>query len=49
MVMRKKDQVYVWEVMKINRRIRAPCPGDAWSEMYMISSMQEVWLPILSS
>jgi hypothetical protein len=49
MVMRKKDQVYIRQVMKIHCRIRASGPGHAWSQMYMISCMQEVGLQILSS
>jgi hypothetical protein len=43
MVMGKENQMYVWQVVKINRRICAACPG------HVISCVQEVGLAVVSS
>jgi hypothetical protein len=49
MVMERENQMYVQQVMNVNRRICAACPGHAWSEMYVISCVQEVGLAVVSS
>jgi hypothetical protein len=35
--------------VKVYHRIHAACPGHAWSEMYVVSCVQEVGLPVVSS
>ena len=47
--MGKENQIYVRQVVKINRRICAACPGHTWSEMYVISCAQKVGLAVVSS
>ena len=49
MVVRKKNQMYVRQVVEINSRIGALSPSDARSKVYMTTSVQEVGLSAFSS
>ena len=44
MVVREKYNVNTWEVVQVKGRIRLSCSGHAWTEMYMVASVEEVGL-----
>ena len=49
MVMREENQMYVGQVVEINGRIGPPRACHPWPKVYVISSVEEIGLPALSS